>query len=550
MDKEAVPPGSDAHAAGEPESTPTESPARERPVAYLHPTAGQRRPVPPPALQDQGLAYHDSELILGLVGAVGTELKLIANMIEERLQAYRYNADVIKVSSHVIDALLPETDAEQTEFERISSYMNRGNECRKRAGEHGVLALGVAQYIFSKRTIDGVHGPAPDKRKAYIVNSLKHPAEVQRLREIYSTGFFAIGVFADESRRQEHLTDERRIEATQALDLIKRDADENDDWGQHTGDTFHLCDFFIHFDGDSDKVKHDLWRILDLLFGSPFITPTFDEFAMNMAFSSALRSADLSRQVGAIIARDGDVVSSGANDVPKYGGGLYFPEFNEAAKAVKDHPRGRDYMRGGDSNVLERSKIIADILSELPESNRETVREVLGNSQLKDLTEYGRIVHAEMEAILACGRNGISTRGTTLYCTTFPCHNCAKHIVDAGITRVVFVEPYPKSKALEFHDDSISYRGTKNGERRVSFEPFVGVGARSFFDLFSLRWGAGYPVTRKDSEGRRVEWNSERDGRLRTQMIPLSYLEKESLAVSLLEPCRDNIGGRSNGNEQ
>jgi deoxycytidylate deaminase len=41
---------------------------------------------------------------------------------------------------------------------------------------------------------------------------------------------------------------------------------------------------------------------------------------MFMAFSSALRSADLSRQVGAVIAKNGDLIASGANDVPKFGG--------------------------------------------------------------------------------------------------------------------------------------------------------------------------------------------------------------------------------------
>ena len=44
--------------------------------------------------------------------------------------------------------------------------------------------------------------------------------------------------------------------------------------------------------------------------------------------------------------------------------------------------------------------------------------------------------HAEMEALLSCARSGVSTRGATLYSTTFPCHNCAKHIIAAGVARV------------------------------------------------------------------------------------------------------------------
>jgi deoxycytidylate deaminase len=71
-----------------------------------------------------------------------------------------------------------------------------------------------------------------------------------------------------------------------------------------------------------------------------------------------------------------------------------------------------------------------------------------------NLTEFGRDVHAEMSAIVSAARRGTSTEGAYLYCTTFPCHNCAKHIIAAGIRQVVYVEPYAKSFAAEFHLDS------------------------------------------------------------------------------------------------
>src|ERR1035441_9924393 len=80
----------------------------------------------------------------------------------------------------------------------------------------------------------------------------------------------------------------------------------------------------------------------------------------------------------------------------------------------------------------------------LTEGNR-----LLKNSGLFDMTEYGRAVHAEMDALLTCARSGISPRNGTLYTTTFPCHNCTRHLVAAGIRRVVYIEPYPKSKATK-----------------------------------------------------------------------------------------------------
>lgn len=74
-------------------------------------------------------------------------------------------------------------------------------------------------------------------------------------------------------------------------------------------------------------------------------------------------------------------------------------------------------------------------------------------------------------------------------------------------------------------------------EETVHFEPFVGVGPRRFFDLFSMRLGSGYPLKRKDDEGQIVEWKQE-TSRLRIQMLPCSYVELELIASSLFNKVR------------
>ena len=141
-----------------------------------------------------------------------------------------------------------------------------------------------------------------------------------------------------------------------------------------------------------------------------------------------------------------------------------------------------------------------------------------------------------MEALLSCARNHVSAREATLYCTTFPCHNCAKHIVAAGIARVVYIEPYSKSKAAELHSDSITL-GFAKEEDAVHFEPFVGVGPRRFFDLFSMRLGSGYPLKRKDRGGQILNWEPE-ESKLRIQMLPCSYIELEIIASSMFNEFR------------
>src|SRR5439155_1666509 len=143
--------------------------------------------------------------------------------------------------------------------------------------------------------------------------------------------------------------------------------------------------------------------------------------------------------------------------------------------------------------------------------------------------EFGRSVHAEMDAIIAAGRTGVSFRDATLYTTTFPCHTCTRHIIDAGVKRVLYIEPYPKSLAKELHDDAIRLsRVAPSGDKRSPFEPFLGIGPRRFFDLFSLKLSSGYAIERKQ-DGSKVDWNLRTDAKPRVPMPPTSYLEREQL---------------------
>jgi len=491
----------------------------------------------PDYLNDQ---QFDSELVIGLVSAVGSETKLVIDLLKENMSCAGYNVLIVKVSLDVIPLLVDVVPHENDKYQRISKLMDAGNLARKKTLDDAILALGVASRIFAERKKEN-ELPTALRKTAIIIDSLKRPEEVERLRIIYPSGFLLMGVHEEESRRLEHLTVNQGISKENAQDLIQRDSEESKiEHGQRVNKTFHLADFFVWISDSHDRLRYDVKRIVELWFGNPFITPTFDEHAMFLAYSSGLRSADLSRQVGAVVARDSQILATGANDCPQAGGGLYWPTRQENG-CIGDAPLGRDYMRpDGDSNRVEQNRIIERIVGDGKNDayglDEEKLRKLLQRSRIRDLTEYGRVVHAEMEALLSCARNGLSTVGATLYSTTFPCHNCAKHIIAAGIVRVVYVEPYPKSKTLEFHDDSIATR--KSSEHRkpgatVVFESFVGVGPRRFFDLFSMRLGSTYPLVRKDNEsGKRLSWSIE-SAQLRIQMKPVSYLELEAQACAL-----------------
>ena len=74
----------------------------------------------------------------------------------------------------------------------------------------------------------------------------------------------------------------------------------------------------------------------------------------------------------------------------------------------------------------------------------------------------------------------------------------------------------------------------------VEFLPFVGVGPRRFFELFSMAQGSGYKIVRKDKEGKVIGWRPEY-GRIRTQLLPYSYLEKEAFATMKFNEKRSDL---------
>lgn len=473
---------------------------------------------------------NEGELVIGIVSAVGTESTRVIGPLTDRLKGFGYIVEDIRVSS-----ILPAPASTACEYDRIKHYMYEGDKLRESSKNNAILAAGVAQQISQKRS--GV----PTK-KAYIVNSLKHPREVEFLRKIYGDGFYLIGIHADVKRRHKYLAEDKSCSQEQAHELIKIDEDESFDHGQKTRDTYHLADFFLNFGKNDDQIKNGLQRFLELIFSHPYQNPTFDEFAMFMAFNSSVRSGDLSRQVGAVISRESQIIATGANDVPQSGGGLYWAEMDPETGKVIDRPDGKDYTREVDSNKETQASIINEIARTLlaegvVASDKELdLARLLKESKISDLTEFGRIVHAEMDALLSCSRAGIPTVGSTLYCTTFPCHNCAKHIIASGITRVVYVEPYPKSRALEFHSEAIELKSELNTTTAdnglVKFEPFVGVGPRRFLDLFSMSLGSGSKLRRKNKDGSTVDWDKV-TAPIRTPLIPKSYLEIENAAVRI-----------------
>ena len=131
--------------------------------------------------------------------------------------------------------------------------------------------------------------------------------------------------------------------------------------------------------------------------------PNWDEYFLEMAQVAAKRSTCLRRQVGAVLVKDRRLLATGYNGAPQ------------------------KLKHCGEIGCL-----------------RETMGIPSGERH-----ELCRGLHAEQNAIIQAALHGVSTKGSTLYCTNHPCVICAKMIINAGISRVVIRDGYHDQLAAE-----------------------------------------------------------------------------------------------------
>ena len=440
------------------------------------------------------------ELVFGLVSALGTDLGMVCQILTDELRSVGYNAKLIHLSKQIseLDKWAGLTTKGRLD-DYIQAHQKAGNEVREQTKFGDALArLGVGA-IRSCREVETKDANIPIARAAYIVRQLKHTDELELLRSLYGNRFYLIAAYSPRDMRLQSLSTQiansySSLQANnfrfKAESLIKTDEFEAQiSFGQNVRHTFPQADVFVDA-SNADALKKSIQRFIELVFGNPFITPSRDEFAMFHAKAAALRSADLARQVGAVIASiDGAVVAVGTNEVPKAGGGQYWDG---------DKPDARDFATGRDQSKEMRKTALGDILNRLkdagwfkdeyiklePSALVSKAAPLMKETRLMGIGEFGRTVHAEMSAILDAAKRGIAVGGQTLYSTCFPCQNCARHIVGAGLRRVVYIEPYPKSLATTLHDDSICVEGVI--QNKVSFEPFIGIAPRQYLELFEM----------------------------------------------------------------
>ena len=122
--------------------------------------------------------------------------------------------------------------------------------------------------------------------------------------------------------------------------------------------------------------------------------PPWDAYFMAIARAVASRATCSRASVGAVIVKDKRILTTGYNGAP-------------VGLRHCDHTNGGDMLHG----------------------------------------HCARSTHAEQNAIVQASRHGVAIAGSTLYCTAHACLTCAKLLINAGITRVVYEDPYPDDLA-------------------------------------------------------------------------------------------------------
>lgn len=457
------------------------------------------------------------EIFIALVAPIGVNLNDVQNELDHHVRRVGYITNNIRLTE-IFEDIENDYDLDfKNQFERYIKFIDAGDQLRLDAERMDIFALyGIQKLIqFSSR---GNDDEVP-KEVVHVFRQIKRPEEIRTLKQTFGRNILFVSCYDSKENRVNNLVksllkNERGRSRTdlesEALHIMATDEDERDHTaGQRVLDCYQHADFVIDCT-EKTNLSKSVERFVNIYFGHPYISPTIDEYCSYYANAASYRSLDLSRQVGAAIFReDCEIVSLGSNEIPKAGGGTYWAE---------DECDRRDYVLGRDSNHQVREDMATDALTRLQEKewldekyfglspDELSLRAFdrndspLRNSMISDVMEYGRMVHAEMNAITDAARSNKSVQGATLYSTTMPCHLCTKLIVAAGIKRVVYVQPYPKSLVHELYADSVAIDNPSAGNK-VSFETLKGVTPNGYKIAFrKVR-------SRKNKDGTTISWN-------------------------------------------
>jgi dephospho-CoA kinase len=208
------------------------------------------------------------ELVIAFVGPVGSGVSKSVEILYKKLsKTFDYDVDIISVSKDIIaksaNIVGEECDPNSMGSERVSVLQKIGSKLRSSfsndyLAEKCVEKIAIDHAHKGYREISGNRIPLP-RRKAYIIDSLKHPGEYELLRDVYGDSLWLFGIFAPEDVRRDRLIS-KGFNGEQIQSIFNIDEEEGVKHGQKVRDTIEMSDFFIRNDGPNN-IRLDSSRI-------------------------------------------------------------------------------------------------------------------------------------------------------------------------------------------------------------------------------------------------------------------------------------------------
>ena len=403
-----------------------------------------------------------NNIIIGLTGRFGAGSTTTYDLLTTEYDSFKG----FSLSSYLKDiANEDKTYKTLSEKEKRVYLQNLGDKLREENGE-----TFIAEEIIKK--IEESNKKGID----VVVDSFKNPAEIKIFRKKYSN-FYLFAIDADTEERWErtkHIYDLDR-KAFDRDDERDKGTDDEPYHGQQVQACIRLSDILINSDKSFYELDGKVNRKaveeygqkikshIDLIKKPGTRTPKTDEMYMHLAYSIALESRCIKRQVGAIIVLDDDnevdnmsyILTTGYNSVPN--GEI------DCEECYRD---------------FEINKILSDI-KYCPNCGEEILCKDINCKKCghyfykPKLLDICRAVHAEENAILQAAKLGISLNGTKLYTSTHPCLLCSKKIINSGIKSIVYLESYPMIQAVMMLEKC-----------KINRKKYEGVNSRAYNRLF------------------------------------------------------------------
>jgi deoxycytidylate deaminase/dephospho-CoA kinase len=411
-----------------------------------------------------------SNLVIGLTGPFGSGCSTMREVL-----ASGFGARAFKISDDIRNEIERDKKAIPKGQPRWRRVLQEYGDARRRED----IAYWVSKVIerIDRADIGG---------KDIVVDGLRNFYEVQEMRRIYPR-FFLVAVCADKDERWSRVREDYSGRFDEFEDDDRRDQNEDFKWGQSVQKCVDDADYVfyntdhhvVNLNGGESPDSRKIERIfkdrgrdfLPLMRGEgQRRDPMRDEVQIAAAYAQSHSSTCLKRHVGAVI-----TVTRRGQEFPISMGFNENPPGIRTCKSESTCYKDEDML----SKLKARGKrLFCPVCGEFHEGLDEPwVCSKCGTS-LKAWFHPNRnmelctAIHAEERAILSLGDR--SAEGGTLYVTTFPCFQCARLILDAGIRNIVYVEAYPVKDTAVFLQ--------KNGIGEI--RPFSGFTARAFFRVF------------------------------------------------------------------